>query len=228
MFRRILLERVLHEKGAGKRMMAAKASDLAETRKGSEPPSHGAASPGGQRDSTLKIAIVDESPIRAAILEDGLREAGFTLVERITETRNLLTRVYALDPDVILIDLESPSRDVLEQMFQMSRAVKRPIAMFVDQSDSASIQAAVDNCNAASNGAYKISYQKLPNGADGQRQQMVRRLAAEDSAMASTESSRPLTSSVLRLAMMNRWRRSKKVDRWKKLPWKVTEIGRTL
>jgi two-component system, response regulator / RNA-binding antiterminator len=43
-----------------------------------------------------------------------------------------------------LIGLENPSRDVLEQMFQMSRAVKRPIAMFVDQSDSAAIQAAVD------------------------------------------------------------------------------------
>jgi response regulator NasT len=117
---------------------------VAETRKGSDPPGHGTPSPGGQRDSFLKIAIVDESPIRAAILEDGLREAGFTQVERIAETCNLLARVYALDPDVILIDLESPSRAMLEQMFQMSRAVKRPIAMFVDQSDSASIQAAVD------------------------------------------------------------------------------------
>jgi response regulator NasT len=117
---------------------------LAVTRKGSDPPSPGTVSPGGQRDSTLKIAIVDESPIRAAILEDGLREAGFVQVERITETRNLLARIYAMDPDVILIDLESPSRDMLEQMFQMSRAVKRPVAMFVDQSDSASIQAAVD------------------------------------------------------------------------------------
>jgi response regulator NasT len=100
--------------------------------------------PGGQRDASLKIAIVDESPIRAAILEDGLREAGFTQVERITATRNLLARVYAIDPDVILIDLESPSRDMLEQMFQVSRAVRRPVAMFVDQSDSASIAAAVD------------------------------------------------------------------------------------
>ena len=116
--------------------------ELGETRKGSEPPGQGnAPSP---RDSNLKIAIVDESPIRAAILEDGLREAGFTLVERITETRNLLARVYAMDPDVILIDLESPSRDELEQMFQVSRIVKRPIAMFVDQSDTASIQASVD------------------------------------------------------------------------------------
>ena len=117
---------------------------LAETPNGLNSPSHGAPSLGGLRDSTLKIAIVDESPVRAAILEDGLREAGFMQVERITETRNLLARIYAIDPDVILIDLESPSRDVLEQMFQMSRAVKRPVAMFVDQSDSASIQAAVD------------------------------------------------------------------------------------
>ena len=62
----------------------------------------------------------------------------------LNETSHLLTRIYSIDPDVILIDLENPSRDVLEQMFQMSRVVKRPIAMFVDQSDSASIEAAVD------------------------------------------------------------------------------------
>ena len=120
----------------------AETRPLGETRKGSEPPGQGILP--SPRDSNLKIAIVDESPIRAAILEDGLREAGFTLVERITETRNLLAQVYAMDPDVILIDLESPSRDMLEQMFQMSRIVKRPIAMFVDQSDTASIQASVD------------------------------------------------------------------------------------
>ena len=95
-------------------------------------------------DSTFKIVIVDKNPVRAAILEDGLREAGHTQVVRIEETSHLLARIYAVDPDVILIDLENPSRDVLEQMFQMSRAVKRPIAMFVDQSDAASIEAAVD------------------------------------------------------------------------------------
>src|SRR5712664_3109518 len=93
---------------------------------------------------SLKIVIVDENPIRAAILEDGLREAGHVHVVRLAETSHLLARIYALDPDVILIDLENPSRDVLEQMFQVSRAVRRPIAMFVDQSDKASIEAAVD------------------------------------------------------------------------------------
>ena len=95
-------------------------------------------------DPQLKIVIVDENPIRAAILEDGLREAGHVNVARIENRTRLLARIYAIDPDVILIDLENPSRDELEQMFQMSRAVKRPVAMFVDQSDTASIQASVD------------------------------------------------------------------------------------
>jgi response regulator NasT len=93
---------------------------------------------------SLNIVIVDENPIRAAILEEGLREAGYVNVTRIENRTGLLARVYAIDPDVILIDLENPSRDELEQMFQVSRAVKRPIAMFVDQSDTASIQASVD------------------------------------------------------------------------------------
>jgi response regulator NasT len=95
-------------------------------------------------DADLKILIVDESPIRAAILEEGLREAGHAKVVHIRETANLLARIYAIDPDVILIDLANPSRDILEQMFQMSRVVKRPVAMFVDQGDTASIQASVD------------------------------------------------------------------------------------
>jgi len=95
-------------------------------------------------DASLKIVIVDENPIRAAILEEGLREAGHVNVVRLDDTSHLLARVYAIDPDVILIDLENPSRDVLEQMFQVSRAVRRPVAMFVDQSDAASIEAAVD------------------------------------------------------------------------------------
>lgn len=95
-------------------------------------------------DSSFKIVIVDESPIRAAILEEGLRDAGFTAVEHIREMQNLLARIYAVDPDVILIDLENPSRDILEQMFQVSRAVRRPVAMFVDQSDADSIQRSVE------------------------------------------------------------------------------------
>ena len=95
-------------------------------------------------DSSFKIVIVDESPIRAAILKEGLRDAGFSSVEHINEMHNLLARIYRIDPDVIVIDLENPSRDILEQMFQVSRVVRRPIAMFVDQSDATSIKDAVE------------------------------------------------------------------------------------
>ena len=100
--------------------------------------------PPPKAEQAPKIVIVDESPIRAAILEEGLREAGYASVVRISEMHSLLARIYVLDPDIIVIDLENPSRDILEQMFQVSRAVRRPIAMFVDQSDAASIQASVD------------------------------------------------------------------------------------
>ena len=89
------------------------------------------------------ILIIDENHARAAIIQDGLREAGHLNVRWLNETSNLLRHIADIDPDVIIIDLESPNRDVLEQMFQVSRLVKRPVAMFVDRSDSGSIREAM-------------------------------------------------------------------------------------
>ena len=95
-------------------------------------------------DKRLSVAIIDENHLRAAILEDGLRASGIEAVTVIRERTNLLRKLVSIDPDVVIIDLENPSRDELEQMFQVSRVVARPVAMFVDQSDSAMIEAAVD------------------------------------------------------------------------------------
>jgi response regulator NasT len=100
----------------------------------------------------LRILIIDANAVRAAILEEGLREAsaaqgggyGDLAVHHIRDDVKLLPRIAEIDPDVILIDLENPSRDTLEQMFQVSRLARRPIAMFVDKSDSATVQAAID------------------------------------------------------------------------------------
>ncbi len=85
----------------------------------------------------LRIAVIDDSPVRAAILEEGLREAGHRLITRMRASPTLLRELSELDPDVIVIDLVNPSRDSLEQMFQISRHVPRPVAMFVDQSGPA-------------------------------------------------------------------------------------------
>tara|TARA_R110000782_G_scaffold67961_1_gene137068 strand:+ start:219 stop:890 length:672 start_codon:yes stop_codon:yes gene_type:complete len=95
-------------------------------------------------DSKLSIVVIDEDPVRAAILMDGLAEAGHAEVALIDDVNNLLKKIFAIDPDVILIDLENPSRDSLEQMFQVSREVRRPTAVFVDETDRAMTDAAID------------------------------------------------------------------------------------
>lgn len=93
---------------------------------------------------SLTVAVVDTNPVRAAILCEGLEAAGIGRVQVIRETTGLVRAIAALDPDVVVIDLEDPNRDVLEQMFQVSRTVARPVAMFVDQSDAGMIEAAID------------------------------------------------------------------------------------
>lgn len=92
----------------------------------------------------LTILVIDENAIRASIIEEGLAEAGHSNVTVIHEVNGVARLIETLQPDVIIIDIESPNRDMMEHMFQLTRSVSRPIAMFVDRSDTASIEAAVD------------------------------------------------------------------------------------
>nr|WP_272884861.1 ANTAR domain-containing protein [Candidatus Rhodoblastus alkanivorans] len=95
-------------------------------------------------EKDLRIVIVDQNPLRTAILRDGLREAGHVQVTVLESSLDLERRLGAIDPDIVLIDLENPNRDVLEQMIRISGANARPVAMFADSSDSAMINAAID------------------------------------------------------------------------------------
>jgi two-component system, response regulator / RNA-binding antiterminator len=92
----------------------------------------------------LHVLIVHQNVTRASVLEGGLRAAGILRVTLLRDTQNLVRRIVEIDPEVIFIDLGNPDRDVLEQMLQVARSVSRPIAMFVDQSDSDTIDAAVE------------------------------------------------------------------------------------
>lgn len=92
----------------------------------------------------MRIAIIDTSSSRAAIIVEGLREAGLTDVVLIDPGAPLLKQLEQAHPEVVLVNLENPSRDLLEDFFAMSRALARPIAMFVDQSDEDATAAAVD------------------------------------------------------------------------------------
>lgn len=95
-------------------------------------------------EGALSIAVIDADRARAAIVEEGLRAAGIVQVAVVRESADLLDRLMELAPDVVVIALDSPSRDVIEQMFKVSRVVERPVAMFVDRSDVATMQAAID------------------------------------------------------------------------------------
>lgn len=92
----------------------------------------------------MRIAIIDTSTSRAAIIYDGLRDAGLVDIVLIDPARPILEQLDRARPEVVLVNLENPSRDVLEDYFAMSRALARPIAMFVDQSDTEATVAAVD------------------------------------------------------------------------------------
>ena len=92
----------------------------------------------------LSILIIDENRIRASIIEDGLREAGHARVVVIHDVNEVGRTIADTSPDVVFIDLENPKRDTLEHLFSLSRAIQRPIAMFVDRSESQMIEKAVE------------------------------------------------------------------------------------
>jgi two-component system, response regulator / RNA-binding antiterminator len=92
----------------------------------------------------MRIAIVDESATRAAVIHEGLAALDDCETFVVTERRGLVARIGEIAPDIVLMDLGNPSRDMLEEYFAVSRALARPIAMFVDESDDDAIAASID------------------------------------------------------------------------------------
>lgn len=92
----------------------------------------------------MRIAVIDESASRASIIREGLAQIEGCEIFVLTERTGLLASIEQIAPDIVLIDLGNPSRDVLEEYFAVSRALARPIAMFVDESDDETIAASID------------------------------------------------------------------------------------
>jgi response regulator NasT len=92
----------------------------------------------------MRVAIVDESASRAAVIREGLAMLDDCQIFVLTERHGLVARIGEIEPDIVLIDLGNPSRDMLEEYFAVSRVLDRPIAMFVDESDAEAIAASID------------------------------------------------------------------------------------
>lgn len=93
---------------------------------------------------SLKVAVVEADRDRALMIVDGLCEAGSFEVTVIGDSSGLERRLSDLSPDVVLIDLSDPNRDTLEHLAMASAATQRPVAMFVDRSDSGTTRSAID------------------------------------------------------------------------------------
>lgn len=92
----------------------------------------------------LSIVVVEKDRDRALLIVDALREAGDLRITVIGEESGLARKIAEQRPDLVLIDLRSPSRDVLEELALASGPMDRPVAMFVDRSDTGLTRAAIE------------------------------------------------------------------------------------
>lgn len=91
----------------------------------------------------LRVMLVDDSQKDVSLLKEGLKAAGYDVVEASTTAGALLDRVAATQPDVIIIDSDSPTRDTLEQLSFVHARQPRPIVLFTEDRDNRTIQAAL-------------------------------------------------------------------------------------
>ncbi|MDX9875625.1 MAG: ANTAR domain-containing protein [Spongiibacteraceae bacterium] len=91
----------------------------------------------------LRVMLVDDLPARAALLEQALRDQQFEVVARLATAAGLADEVARLEPDVIIIDIDSPDRDTLEHMASLHRDNPRPVVMFAGERETATIERAV-------------------------------------------------------------------------------------
>lgn len=91
----------------------------------------------------LKVLLVDEEPGRAAILERTLLDAGYVLVSRLSSADRLVEHVAVSQPDIVIVDIDSPDRDCLENMAVLSRSNPKPVIMFSDEDNEETIASAI-------------------------------------------------------------------------------------
>lgn len=88
-----------------------------------------------EASSELRLLIIDDDEERAALVERGLLESGFEVLAAIPTASGLLHQMTTLVPDVVLIALDSPDRDVLESLAIASQHNPRPVVMFSEADD---------------------------------------------------------------------------------------------
>lgn len=94
--------------------------------------------------SPLRVMLVDDDPERRALVAGALAGAGLVVVAELATADGLIRAVTSCAPDVVIIDLESPDRDILEHMRCLSRDNPHPVVMFASSSDTDTIREAIE------------------------------------------------------------------------------------
>ena len=78
----------------------------------------------------MRVLVVDESAERGELLRAALRREGYDVAAPLYSPFLLLETIEKTRPDVVVIDVDSPSRDVLEHLVMITENTPRPIVMF--------------------------------------------------------------------------------------------------
>ncbi|MHA7887820.1 MULTISPECIES: ANTAR domain-containing response regulator [Roseicyclus] len=92
----------------------------------------------------LSIVVVEEDRDRAIAIVDALKDSGDYDVHVIGNVSGLARKIAAFLPDVVLIDIDNPTRDMVEELTLASGPLDRPVAMFVSGAAGGLARAAVE------------------------------------------------------------------------------------
>ncbi|MEV8466942.1 ANTAR domain-containing protein [Fluviibacterium sp. DFM31] len=92
----------------------------------------------------LTIVVVEKDRERALLIMESLRAAGDHDIQVIGSESGLSRAISARNPDIVLVDMSSPSRDMLEELTLASAPMDRPVAIFVDKDDEGLAGAAIE------------------------------------------------------------------------------------
>lgn len=97
----------------------------------------------GAERGRLRVMLVDDDAARAAFVTQALHASGYDVVAQMRASEDLPAAVRRVQPDVILVDMDNPARDVIDGCAAISQQIPRPIVFFAHNSDAETIAQAV-------------------------------------------------------------------------------------
>jgi len=95
-------------------------------------------------NETMKILLIDNDPVRAETVRIALEQEGHQVINQRPNASGLTAAVAKDEPDMVIIDMDLPDRDTLENMSTLNTHAPRPIVFFANEpGDRDTIQAAV-------------------------------------------------------------------------------------